>query len=88
MGSRPAKKDLAERSGPKTLQQKLQIEKTAIETNYALKPGFSRFFFRQRFFSNVNLSLQNTSLYIYLPMVQYMELEVILYPWVYQVLII
>jgi hypothetical protein len=70
MGSRPAKKDLARRSCPKTLQRKVQIEKKlAIETNYALKPVFIEFFFRLRFFCNVNLSLQNTSIY-FLPMVQ------------------
>ena len=45
-----AGKDLAGRSGPKTFQRKVQIEKTAIETNYALKLVFFEFFFRLRFF--------------------------------------
>ena len=66
MGSRPANKDLARRCGPKTFQRKVQIEKTAIETNYALKPVFIQFFFSITFFLfNVNLSLQNTYIYFY-----------------------
>jgi hypothetical protein len=39
MGSRAAGKDLDRRSSPNTFQRKLQIEKTAIETNYLIKPG-------------------------------------------------
>ena len=62
IGSRVARKDLDRRSGPKTFQRKLQIEKIAIETNYALKPVFSRYFSDHVFFlKNVSLSLQNTS---------------------------
>ena len=60
MGSRAGGKDLDKRSGSKTFHPKLQIEKTAIETNYALKSGFfSRSFFDHGFF-NENLSLQNS----------------------------
>ena len=54
-------KNLAGRSGPKTFQRKVQIKKTAVETNYVLKQVFIWFFFRLCFFSNVNLSLQNTT---------------------------
>ena len=54
-------KNLAGRSSPKLFQPKVQIEKSAIETNYALKGVFSPIFFRLRSFSNVKLSLQNTT---------------------------
>jgi hypothetical protein len=45
MGSRADKRDFAGTSDPKTFQRKVQIEKTAIETNYALKDIFIGFFF-------------------------------------------
>jgi hypothetical protein len=51
MGSRADGKDLDRRSSPKTFHRKLQIEKTTIETNYALKPVFSEFFFDHIIFS-------------------------------------
>ena len=63
MGSRAAGKDLERWSGPKTFQRKHQVEKTAIETNYGLKPGFFLVLFSITFFFNVNLSLQNASRY-------------------------
>jgi hypothetical protein len=45
MGSIAARKDLDRRSGSKTFQRKLQIEKTAIETNYPVKLGVFEIFF-------------------------------------------
>ena len=63
MGSGPlaGRKDLAGRSSPKTFHRKVRIKKSTIETNYGLKTCFIKFFFRERFFSDVNLSIQNTT---------------------------
>ena len=67
-------------------QRKLQIEKTAIETNYSLNPVVLEFFFRKSFFQCETVAPK--CFYINLPMIQLMELQVVLYSWVYQVLII
>ena len=86
MRSRPAKKDLAGTCGPKTFQRKVQIEKTAIESNYKLKPYFIEFFFRLRFFQCKPVAPKY--FYIFLPIVQYMYLEVVLYPCLCKILTI
>jgi hypothetical protein len=56
MCSRAARKDLDGRSGSNTFHRKLQIEKTAIETDYGRKPGFCFSFFSDNgFFSRYEI---------------------------------
>jgi hypothetical protein len=62
--SRAAGEDLDRRSGPKTFQRKLQIDKLQSKQRFS-KTMFFLVLFSITFFFNVNLSIQNTSRYFY-----------------------